>query len=63
MKTIITNKPSYNQLMMMYEEEKKRADLLQDDLNSINLMHYDECASLRAEIALLKQELNRKQLN
>ncbi len=40
----------------MYEKEKLRADLLQDDLNSVDIIHYDECANLRAEIALLKQE-------
>lgn len=39
----------------MYEAEKKRADLLQDDLNSVDLLHFDEVASLKAELALLKQ--------
>lgn len=47
----------------LYEQEKQRADLLQDDLNSVDILHYDECASLRAEIALLKQQLKMKGVN
>lgn len=43
----------------MYEKEKLRADLLQDDLNSVDILHFDECASLNAELALIKQENER----
>lgn len=51
---------TYEELLSMYDSEKRRADLLQDDLNSVDILHYDECERLRAEIALLKQELKRK---
>lgn len=51
------------QLYEMYLAERKRGGLLQDDLNSVDLLHYDECANLRAEIALLKQELRMKRVN
>ena len=44
----------------MYQEEKFRADLLQDDLNSVDILHYDECAGLNAKIALLEQKLKLK---
>ena len=46
-----------------YEQEKTRADLLQDDLNSVDLLHYDECEKLRTEIAELKQQLRMKEVN
>ena len=47
----------------LYEQEKTRADLLQDDLNSVDLLHYDECEKLRTEIAELKQQLRMKEVN
>ena len=47
----------------LYEIEKTRADLLQDDLNSVDLLHYDECEKLRTEIAELKRQLRMKEVN
>ena len=47
----------------LYEQEKVRAYLLQDDLNSVDLLHYDECEKLRTEIAELKQQLRMKEVN
>lgn len=40
----------------LFENERKRADLLQDELNSVGIIHYDYCATLQAEIALLKRK-------
>ena len=47
----------------MYEYEKKRADLLQADLDIVDELHYNECVALQAEIALLKQQLKIKKVN
>ena len=47
----------------LYQQQKTRADLLQDDLNSVDLLHYDECEKLRTEIAELKQQLRMKEVN
>ena len=43
-----------------YRKQKTRADLLQDDLNSVDILHFDECARLHAEIAELKVKLKQK---
>ena len=44
----------------LYEQEKKHADDLRDELNSADLIHYDECANLRVEIVFLRQKLKMK---
>ena len=44
---------------VMYEYEKKRADSLKYDLDNVDEHHFDECADLLTEIALLKQKLKR----
>ena len=44
---------------VMYEYEKKRADLLKYDLDNVDEHHFDECSAYLAEIAKLKQKLKR----
>ena len=46
-----------------YEYEKKRAYLLQYDLDNVDEQHFDECAVLLAEIARLNQIIKRRGLN
>jgi len=47
----------------LYQQQKTRADLLQDDLNSVGLLHCDECEKLHTEIAELKRQLRMKEVN
>ena len=42
---------------LAYKQEKLRADLLQDDLNSVDILHYDEVASLKNKIEWLELRL------
>lgn len=48
---------NYKQL---YEQEKKRADLLQADLDIVDELHYDECEKLHMIISELKLRLKNK---
>lgn len=52
----MTNQDELKQLR--YENEQLRREL-----NGADEQHYDECVSLRAEIALLKQQLKHKELH
>ena len=47
----------------MLQDEKLRADLLQQDLDKADLIHFDELAELKAELALLNQKLRNKELS
>ena len=49
----------YNELLA----DRRRADLLQADLDKVDELHFDECAALHIEIAELKKELARIKLN
>ena len=55
--------PNYINYKPLYESEKLRADLLMEELDEVDLMHYEETAQLRTEIALLKQKLRMKEVN
>lgn len=48
---------------IMYQDEKLRADLLQKDLDKADLIHFDEIAELKAELALLKKKLRNKEVS
>tara|TARA_R110002096_G_C14197548_1_gene688575 strand:+ start:264 stop:425 length:162 start_codon:yes stop_codon:yes gene_type:complete len=46
-----------------YQQELKRADLLQSDLDVQDEIHFNEISSLRAELVLLKQQLSNRRIN
>ena len=48
---------------VLYEKEKEHAGDLRDELNSADIIHYDECANLRVEIVFLKQQLKMKKVH
>jgi hypothetical protein len=46
-----------------YQSEKLRADLLQEDLNTVDEDHFDEVSQLRAQIVFLKRQILYKKVN
>lgn len=53
--TIYENKT----LRFMCENEKHRADSLQDEINRSDLLHYDLCQELKIKISMLENKLRR----
>ena len=55
---------NYNQTIRFYKKRAIKAecnhDWLRQELNLEEECHYDECESLRAELALLKQQIKQK---